>query len=95
VFVADIAGRPAGYLACQRVSEIAGQIQLVGVDAAARKRGLGRQLVDCALHWLATEGVTHATVVTQGRNIAAQRLYQQRGFLTSSVHVWYHWWRNR
>lgn len=93
VFVADIDGRPAGYIACQRVSEAAGQIQLVGVDAPARNLGLGRQLVDSALNWLATERATHATVVTQGRNIAAQRLYQQRGFLTSSIGVWYHWWR--
>ena len=93
VFVADIDGRPAGYIACQRVSE-AGRIQLLGVDATARNRGVGRQLVDCALNWLATERATHATVVTQGRNIAAQRLYQKRGFLTSSIGVWYHWWRD-
>ncbi len=94
VFVADVDGRPAGYIACQRVNEVWGQIQLVGVDTTVRNKGLGRQLVDCALNWLATNRATHVTVVTQGRNITALRLYQKRGFLTSSIGVWYHWWRN-
>ena len=31
-------------------------------------------------------------VVTQGRNIAGQRLYQRCGFLTRSVELWYHKW---
>jgi len=93
VFVADIDGQLAGYIACQRVNEARGQIQLVGVDATARNKGLGRQLVDTALNWLAAKRAAHATVVTQGRNATALRLYQKRGFLTSSIGVWYHWWR--
>jgi len=30
--------------------------------------------------------------VTQGSNIAAQRLYQRSGFLPKSVQLWYHFW---
>jgi hypothetical protein len=37
-------------------------------------------------------GASVLTVATQARNIAAQRLYQRAGFLTSSVRVWYHRW---
>jgi ribosomal protein S18 acetylase RimI-like enzyme len=33
-----------------------------------------------------------ATVVTQGRNIASQRLYQKHGFVTQSIQLWYHRW---
>jgi hypothetical protein len=32
------------------------------------------------------------TVVTQGRNLPAQRLYQSRGFRTQRLQVWHHLW---
>jgi ribosomal protein S18 acetylase RimI-like enzyme len=37
-------------------------------------------------------GVQRVSVVTQGRNVAAQKLYQSCGFTTCSVQLWYHWW---
>jgi hypothetical protein len=30
--------------------------------------------------------------VTQGRNLAAQRLYQRTGFLIRDLQLWYHKW---
>jgi hypothetical protein len=30
--------------------------------------------------------------VTQGKNIAAQRLYQKNGFLIRDLQLWYHKW---
>ena len=33
-------------------------------------------------------------VVTQGRNIRAQRLYQKNGFIIKSSGIWYHKWLN-
>ena len=47
---------------------------------------------ESALDWFATQGVEKVTVVTQGRNGAAQRLYQRCGFVTGSIHLWYHKW---
>ena len=35
------------------------------------------------------------TVVTQGRNARAQRLYQRAGFVTESVRLWFHRWFDR
>jgi ribosomal protein S18 acetylase RimI-like enzyme len=35
------------------------------------------------------------SVVTQGRNVAAQRLYQRAGFVTASTQLWYHRWLDR
>ena len=32
------------------------------------------------------------SVVTQGRNVAAQRLYQSAGFRTAAVQLWHHCW---
>jgi ribosomal protein S18 acetylase RimI-like enzyme len=39
--------------------------------------------------------IAKVNVVTQGRNVRAQRLYQKSGFATDSVMLWYHkWFRN-
>jgi ribosomal protein S18 acetylase RimI-like enzyme len=48
-----------------------------------------------ALDWFAQQQVDTVTVVTQGRNIAAQALYQRRGFITQSQQLWYHKWFRR
>ena len=92
VFVADVEGKPSGYITCQFVDEQTGQIGLMGVDAAAQGRGFGRKLVMTALGWFAAHGTTRVTVVTQGRNIKAQRLYQRCGFVTASLQLWFHRW---
>ena len=93
VLVAEAGGEPAGYMACHRTDDPAvGQIGLVGVDAAAQGRGLGAALVRGALAWFAENGMAMVTVVTQGRNCAAQRLYQRAGFVTRDVQLWFHKW---
>lgn len=67
-------------------------IGLFGVAPAARGQGVGRHLLTATFQHLASAGVPHVTVVTQGRNISAQRLYQRAGFLTKSVQLYYHKW---
>lgn len=81
-----------GYLSCHLKDTGIGQIGLVGVSSAFHGVGLGRQLLDESLRWFAAAGVNQVEVVTQGRNIVAQRLYQKRGFMTKSVQLWYHKW---
>jgi dTDP-4-amino-4,6-dideoxy-D-galactose acyltransferase len=93
VFVAEIESHPIGYISCNLSQDtMQGQIGLIGVAAAARGRGVGWLLVNCALRWFAEQGVSEVKVVTQGRNIAAQRMYQRSGFLTHTVQLWYHKW---
>jgi dTDP-4-amino-4,6-dideoxy-D-galactose acyltransferase len=65
---------------------------LVGVSEKARGRGLGRELLINAIRWFSAEGVEVVTVVTQGRNVGAQRLYQRCGFTTRSAELWFHRW---
>jgi hypothetical protein len=36
-----------------------------------------------------------ATVVTQGRNVVSQRVYQRCAFMTRSAQLWYHCWFKR
>lgn len=92
VFVAETAGKPAGYLSCHMREGGRGEIGIVAVAPFAQGRGLGGALLDAGLAWFADQRCERVTVVTQGRNADAQRLYQSRGFLTASVQVWHHLW---
>lgn len=92
VLIAELSGCPAGYVTCHVSDQARGQIGLLGIGAAYQGTRLGQKLLRVALRWFAERGVTRVTVVTQGRNCRAQRLYQRCGFLTQSVQLWYHWW---
>jgi len=86
-------GAAQGYITCDVPEDGApGSIGLVGVAEAARKTGLGRELVLASLRHFEARGCPMATVVTQGQNIAAQRLYQSCGFVTQSIEAWLHCW---
>ena len=92
VLVVEHNARPAGYISCHLKSDSSGQIGLVGVDRNARKLGLGRMLLRRAMSWFLKHDARTVTVVTQGSNVSAQRLYQKSGFLTKGVQLWYHFW---
>ena len=92
VFVAESAGHPIGYITCHCEEQAAGRIGLVGVHADHQGLGVGRSLVACALESFAEHGVKRVSVVTQGRNVLAQRLYEGCGFTTSTAELWYHRW---
>lgn len=99
VLTADVDGRAAGYVTCHVEQDATtnasaiGTIGLVAVAEHARGRGLGTQLVERALAWFAERRCERVRVVTQGANVAAQRLYQSLGFRTASLELWYHRWR--
>ncbi|HKD20131.1 MAG TPA: GNAT family N-acetyltransferase [Thermoanaerobaculia bacterium] len=84
-------GQPAGFIT-GRVGPEAGRIELVCVSSALQGRGLGRKLVAAALAEFDRRRAARVTVVTQGANAAAQRLYQSAGFRTRSVGLWFHAW---
>jgi ribosomal protein S18 acetylase RimI-like enzyme len=93
LFVAEHEQRLLGYISCSiDIASKTGNIGLVGVDSRARELGVGGMLVETAGEWFALHAATAITVVTQGRNIAAQRLYQRSGFLVENCQVWYHKW---
>lgn len=93
VLVAEIDGVPVGYVSCHLdAGSRTGSVGLLGVSNRARGLGIGRALLFGALEWFSAQGTQEIDVVTQGRNYAAQRLYQRCGFLTKSVQFWYHKW---
>jgi dTDP-4-amino-4,6-dideoxy-D-galactose acyltransferase len=92
VFVAEHEGSPVGYLSSHVREGVRGEVGLLGVHADARGRGLARNLVEATVDWFAERQLATATVVTQGCNAAAQRLYQSCGFSTASMQLWHHRW---
>lgn len=90
--VAELEGCPVGYITGHLRPGNVGEIGLVGVAKEARGRQVGPAMVAAALEWFTAQGMARVTVVTQGRNIGAQRLYQKAGFMTQSVQLWYHKW---
>jgi dTDP-4-amino-4,6-dideoxy-D-galactose acyltransferase len=93
VLVADLDGTVTGYVTCEQPAPATGRIGLFAVASDARGRGTGTALVASALAWLGARGVESVTVATQGRNVAAQQLYQAAGFRTAALRLWYHRWR--
>ena len=85
-------GAVQGFITCS-IHEMQGEIGLLGVASGYSGRGIGFQLVMRALSWIQEKGVKSVKVVTQGRNIPAQRLYQRTGFLSHSLRHWYHYWQ--
>ncbi len=93
VIVAEINRKSVGFVTChldRHASE--GQIGLVALAASAQGRGLSQMMVLHALDWFRKQEIRTVSVVTQGRNIAAQRLYQRCGFLSRSTELWFHKW---
>lgn len=97
VLVAVLAeDRPAGYVSCHlETSGGRGQIGLVAVAREAAGRGVGSSLILAALEWFASRGARDVVVVTQGNNLAAQRLYERHGFLARELQLWFHKWYPR
>ena len=93
VVVADLAGKPVGYVTCH-LQKPAGEanLGLVGVSATARGMGCMSGMLDYLGRWLLEREISRANVVTQGKNVPAQRAYQRSGFLTRSVEIWFHKW---
>jgi dTDP-4-amino-4,6-dideoxy-D-galactose acyltransferase len=83
---------PAGFCTIRYRSAKVAQIGLFGISSKYQGRGLAISLIQAVNNILYKKGVGRISVVTQGRNYAAQRIYQKAGFLTKSTELWYHKW---
>jgi ribosomal protein S18 acetylase RimI-like enzyme len=89
-----ISATGTGFITCHfdRAAGL-GTIELIGVAGSAAGHGLAGALVRYALGAFGDSGLDRATVVTQGRNTAALRLYERCGFRCDRIGVWLHRWR--
>lgn len=91
VFVAELDGAACGYCTCH-IDDGIGSIGLVALAPHAQGHCLGSRMLAAAMAYFGKRRVAKVNVVTQGRNVRAQRLYQKNGFATDSVMLWYHKW---
>jgi dTDP-4-amino-4,6-dideoxy-D-galactose acyltransferase len=82
-------GEVAGYITCHLTTP---RIGLIAVSPNYQSKGLGRALVESALAFFHSRGAARVSVVTQGRNLAAQRLYTRCSFLPARLELYYHRW---
>lgn len=60
-------------------------IEELVVDEPARRRGVGRALIQAALDWARTQGCSEVEVSTEPDNTAARAFYQRLGFESEAL----------
>lgn len=83
---------PVGFCTIKYENQIVARIGLFGISENYQGKGIGLKLLNFVFNYLLDKKFQKVTVVTQGRNYSAQRLYQKAGFLTKSTELWYHKW---
>ena len=68
------------------------QIGLVAVDAAVRRAGIGKSLLEAAHRWSLEHNIFRSKVVTQAENLPACRLYENCGYFIHESNDVYHFW---
>lgn len=94
VLTARLDDRAAGYLIAQddaAMDEL--YVDFLGVSPTARGRGLGRALLQHAMHWGARRGRRRAALTVRQDRAGALSLYRQCGF--EQVHAGIHWRKER
>jgi ribosomal protein S18 acetylase RimI-like enzyme len=88
VYVYEEGGQALGYVyGSENLGE--GVVDFLGVDAGARRRGIGRSLLSAILKWIFVErGLEKASLTVHDELVNAQALYEQAGFslLYTGVH---------
>lgn len=91
IFVLERNKKPIAYIG----SAIWGReivIELIAVDPVSRGKGMGKKILREFIYHYQKAAYYRFRVVTQGRNIAAQRLYQSCGFEINDMGIDYHKW---
>ena len=83
VFVAEIEGAPAGYVALDP-GEDAVRVDQLFVSPEHEAEGVGRQLLEYAEGYAIWHGATRLQVVVEGGNERALEFYRGRGFVSVS-----------
>jgi ribosomal protein S18 acetylase RimI-like enzyme len=94
VFVAERAGAAIGYVyagiepfSWKELRDTAGFVHDVVVDAAERRSGVARALMDAAIGWVREQGVASVMLWTAAPNDGAQHLFEELGFRRTMIEM--------
>ena len=86
VFVAEVEGGPAGFVALERAAD-AIRIAHLLVSPVHEGEGVGRQLLDYAEGYAISTGAIRLQVVVEDDNRRARDFYRGRGFVSSGEEI--------
>lgn len=84
-FVAEVGGQPAGLVTWRHDAD-RGEIEVVGIEAWIRERGVGAALLRAVRAEARRLGATRLWLITNNDNLDAIRFYQRRGWRLVAVH---------
>lgn len=94
VFVAELDGRIVGYcyagvepLSWKELRDEAGFIHDLALDPSARRRGVGKALIDAAIEWFRERNQARVMLWTSPANDAARQLFEQSGFRPTMIEM--------
>ena len=88
VLIASV-GNDVGYCVSTINNDSVGEIDSLYVKKEHRSKGLGRRMVEAALHWLNENNVQKKVVVVLEGNTEALEFYQSLGFLPRNIELEY------
>ena len=85
IFVAEIDGKPAGFVACDATwhsffDEDVGEIHEIVVAREYRGKGIGKRLMEAAENYLKSRGHKKIELWVGERNYAAKKFYEKLGY---------------
>ena len=86
VFVAEVGGAPAGYVAVD-LTQAAARVDQLFVSPEHEREGVGRRLLEYAEGYAISQGAATLQVVVEDENRRAQDFYRGRGFVSVSENV--------
>ncbi len=85
VLVAWLDEQPVGHIVLSKNWNGFAHIDELAVDAAARRNGIARKLLDVAQFWSRKHSLPGIMLETQNNNLAACKLYESYGFVVGGV----------
>lgn len=85
VFMAYLQGKAVGHVVVSTNWNGLAHIDELAVDAAARRCGVARALLDVACFWSRKKQLPGVMLETQNNNLGACRLYQDYGFVLGGI----------
>jgi len=86
VFVAEVGGAPAGYVAVELL-EVAARVDQLFVSPEHEGEGVGKRLLEYAEGYAISQGADTLQVVVEDENRRARDFYRGRGFVSVGENV--------